>query len=172
MAGTDREGLFEAERQYMHANDLQRLAAFSERVRESTLKRLLRVPEGKENARLPGGAMSPADIAHHLIHIDRVLVALPETRHKGQDPGTSGQRIVRDRSEYDALLSELEDLKKKRRDFIAGLDDDTLSMTITFDALTGGGETTFAEMIYRLLDHEAHHRGALAATLRMIERGF
>jgi uncharacterized damage-inducible protein DinB len=134
----------------MDQNDLQRFAAFSERVRESTLKRLVRVPGGKENAGLTNGAMSPADIAHHLIHIDRALLSLPETGHKGKDPGTSGQRIVRDRSEYDALLRELEDLKEKRRDFIRGLDDDSLSMTITFDALAGSGETTLIEMIYRL----------------------
>lgn len=155
----------------MGEDDLQRLAAFSDRVRESTLERLRRVPEGKENAGLPNGAMSPADIAHHLIHIDQVLLSLPETRHKGKDPGISGQKSVRDRTEYDGLLRELEDLKRKRRDFIAGLDNDSLSMAITFDALAGSGETTLIEMIYRLLDHEAHHRGAPAATLRMIGEG-
>jgi uncharacterized damage-inducible protein DinB len=155
----------------MNTSDLDRLAAFSERVRDSTLTRLRRVPEGRENTRVPAGAMSPADTADHLIHIDRVLLGLLATRHKGKDLGRSGQKVVKDRSEYDELLRTLELLKQKRRDFIRGLDDNQMSMSITLETGTGRTEVTLAEMIYRLLDHEAHHRGMLAAGLRMIESG-
>jgi len=51
----------------MNSTDLEHLAAFSDRVRDSTLKRVRRVPDGKENAAFPHGAMSFADIADHLI---------------------------------------------------------------------------------------------------------
>ena len=51
----------------MNPTDIERLASFSDRVRDSTLKRLRRVPEGQENAAFPDGAMSFADTADHLI---------------------------------------------------------------------------------------------------------
>ncbi|MFC1736999.1 DinB family protein [Candidatus Hydrogenedentota bacterium] len=156
----------------MNQNDINRLADFSERIRTSTIKRLTLVPEGMANKSFPSGAMSPADIAAHLIQIDEVLLKLPQTKFKKKDLGQKGQRVVQDQSEYASLISELECLKTKRKSFILALDDDALGMSIRFEALAGNGEMDLCSMIYRLLDHEIHHRGALSVFLRAIEEGF
>jgi hypothetical protein len=50
-----------------------RLAAWSRAVRGSTLKRLRRVPEGFETWSPVPGAMSFAELAHHLAEADRRL---------------------------------------------------------------------------------------------------
>jgi len=156
----------------MNQRDINRLVDFSDRIRESTVKRLNLVPAGKENTGVPGGAMSPADIAAHLIHIDNVLLELPATRFKGRDLGVAGQRFVADRGEYEDLVSELEGLKDRRSDFIRGLTDADLATSIRFEAVAGQGEMDLGAMLYRLLDHEIHHRGALAVYLRAYEAGF
>jgi len=151
--------------------DINRLADFSERVRESTIKRLRLIPRGKENMGVPNGAMSPADIAAHLIQIDKVLLDLPATRSKGLDLGVTGQKIVASRGEYDDLVSELEDLRGERSDFIRKLTDTDLGLPIQSETTAGKGELDLGAMIYRLLDHEIHHRGALAVYLRVYREG-
>lgn len=156
----------------MNQTDIKRLADFSDRVREATIKRLRLVPAGKENMSFPEGSMSPADIAAHLVHIDEVMIDLPKTRFKGKDLGVQGQGRVRSRDEYDNRVLELSALKDKRRDFILAQDDDSLAVAIEFEALSGSGTTDLGAMIYRLLDHEIHHRGALAVYLRAYEKGF
>ncbi|MBN2309993.1 MAG: DinB family protein [Candidatus Hydrogenedentes bacterium] len=156
----------------MNRHDLNRLADFSVRVRESTLKRLKRVPGGKENAAVLDGVMSPADIAAHLIHVDTVLLALPATRFKGLDLGVAGQGITASRAEYEDLVAELATLGDRRADFIRGLSDADLEIPIRFEAIAGSGETALGAMLYRYLDHEAHHRGALPVYLRAWEAGW
>ena len=116
--------------------------------------------------------MSPADIAAHLIQIDNVLIDLLATRFKGLDIGVTGQKIVACRDEYEDLVAELEILRRKRSDFIRSLTDADLNITIRFEAIAGKGEMDLGAMLYRLLDHEIHHRGALAVYLRAYEAGF
>jgi len=116
--------------------------------------------------------MSPADIAGHLTHADRMLLDLPATRFKGKDLGLARQKVVASRSEYDDLVAELEDLGAKRSDFIRGLTDADLRTFIRFEAIAGKGEMDLGAMLHRYLDHECHHRGALSVYLRSYEAGF
>ncbi len=150
----------------MNQTDINRLADSLRRARESTVKRLKLVPKGKENAGIPDGAMSPADIADHLLRADQTLLELTSTRFKGKGLGIAGQRIVESRSEYSDLVAALEDMGDKRSDFVRGLTYEDLNTIIRFDAIAGPGEIDLYSMILRYLDHESHHRGALPIYLR------
>ena len=150
----------------MNRLDLERLATFSDSVRDSTLKRLRRVPVGRENDAVLDGMMSPADIAAHLIDSDERLFVLPATRFLGKTLGAAGQLVVRDREEYIGLIEALVRLRTTRREFILVQDDHTLAELIRFDLLSGSGEMDLASMIYQFLDHEIHHRGQLVVVLR------
>jgi hypothetical protein len=57
----------------MNRSEGERLAEFSRAVRESTLKRLLQVPLGRENWSPTSAVMTFADIAHHIGEADRWL---------------------------------------------------------------------------------------------------
>ena len=150
----------------MNQLDLERLASYSDSVRDSTLKRLRQVPEGRENDTVLKGMMSPADIAAHLIDSDQRLFQLPATRFSAGDVGVAGQLVVGDRDEYAAQVETLVDLRQTRREFILAQDDASLAELIPFEWLSGTGEMDLAAMIYRWLDHETHHRGALVVILR------
>ena len=50
------------------------LATFSNSVRNSTMKRLRRVPEGAENWAPFEGGMSFADLAYHIIECDVAII--------------------------------------------------------------------------------------------------
>lgn len=157
----------------MNKTDLQRLAGFSDSVRDSTLKRLKAVPTGQENFRWPDGAMSFADIADHLIDIDDVFMSLLEARFKGKDLGRAGGKVVDDRHEFGALIQELEILKQRRHEFIVSLNDDMLSTSIPYDMLKRQGDAPFQTLLYWLLDHEIHHRGAMVVYLNTLKaQGF
>jgi len=149
--------------------DLERLAKFSDDVRDSTLKRLKLVPGGRENDCFPDGTMSPADIAAHLIQCDEKLFELPRTRFSAKTLGVAGQRVVRDAHEYARLVASLERLRETRREFILAQDDASLAEPIAFERLIGKGEMDLGSILYRTLDHEIHHRGALAVFLRHME---
>ncbi len=150
----------------MNRLDLERLATFSDSVRDSTLKRLRRVPVGRENDAVLDGMMSPADIAAHLIGSDQSLFALPVTKFSGKGLGRAGQQVVRDTDEYAALIETLVRLRETRREFILVQDDDSLAELISFEMLSGDGEMDLGSMIYLHLDHEIHHRGQLVVILR------
>ncbi len=150
----------------MNRLDLERLATFSDSVRDSTLKRLRLVPVGRENDAVLDGMMSPADIAAHLIDSDERILVLPATKFLGKTLGAAGQRVVADRQEYVALIETLVRLRRARREFILAQDDHTLAVLIRFDSLSGRGEMDLGSMIYRFLDHETHHRGQLVVALR------
>lgn len=151
----------------MNRLDLERLATFSDSVRDSTLKRLRRVPIGRENDTVLEGMMSPADIAAHLIGSDEgIFRASRDKVLVGKGLGAAGQRVVADRQEYVALIETLVRLRETRREFILAQDDHTLAELIPFDTLSGKGERDLASMIYLFLDHEIHHRGQLVVILR------
>ncbi len=150
----------------MNRLDLERLATFSDSVRDSTLKRLRRVPVGRENDTVLDGMMSAADIAAHLIDSDERMLALPTTKFRGKGLGEAGQQVVRDREEYIGLIETLVRLRRTRREFILAQDDETLAELIPFDSLSGKGEAELGSMIYLQLDHEIHHRGQLVVILR------
>ncbi|MHC4816525.1 MAG: DinB family protein [Planctomycetota bacterium] len=146
----------------MAMRDAERLGQLSDAVRESSLKRLRKVPPGQENWRPDPGSMSFADLAQHLLDCDAHL-----TRSLGEGPqppehGGVGIAQPRDREEYIALVDALDLSGAERRELIESIDD--FDRTV-FDERFG--ETTVWWVLARgNLDHEIHHRGQIAAYLR------
>jgi len=145
----------------------QRLAEFSRAVRESTLKRLRLVPPGKENWRVSPAAMSFADTARHLIECDLKMFRKLETK----DRSTMRDNIViedlRSRDEYEKMLAELENLGARRAEMLANMNEDQFSEEL-FDDRFGGMAIAWWMIVRGNLDHEAHHRGQIAAYLRVV----
>ncbi len=56
----------------------------------------------------------------------------------------------------------------KRNDFILSLNNENINTKIEVDSLEGIGEEDLGNLLYRMLDHETHHRGTLAAYLNII----
>ncbi len=151
----------------MHSN-AEQLAEFSLAVRESTMKRLTRVPEGKENWKISPGAMSSADIAYHLIQTDDWLFKKIELKDLESIKGDTGTVEIKTRDNYLELIEELNNSGKKRVGFILSLDDKLFQEKIYDDRF--GKEVSVWWIIVRgNLDHEIHHRGQLSSYLRAIE---
>lgn len=153
----------------MNKIDTLRLAKFSEAVRDSTLKRLRLVPAGKENFRISKKSMSFADVALHLIEIDKETVKIIEKGFKTKNLGKSGKIIIRNRKEYLRLLSKLEDMRKFRGNFINSLTNTNLEKKIKVDTTSGKKVEDIGYLIYRILDHEAHHRGQMVVWLNKVK---
>ena len=139
------------------------LAAFSDAVRLSTIKRLRRVPAGAENWRPDEGAMSFADVAQHLVACD---ASLSRAVAEGPQPvihgGLGGDRT---RAAFLGLIDDLVRSGAARRALISSIAD---WHTPAFDERFGN--TTIWWVVVRgNLDHEIHHRGQIAAYLRTVE---
>jgi uncharacterized damage-inducible protein DinB len=67
------------------------------------------------------------------------------------------------------LIKDLEDIQIKRRELIMELNDNTINKVIRVERIAGETRMSLLELIYIILDHEAHHRGELSAYLRMIK---
>jgi uncharacterized damage-inducible protein DinB len=154
----------------MSATEASRLAEFARAVRESTLKRLRRVPPGSENWRIHGQAMSFADLARHIAEADRWLLeklgdpSLPAMTGRAHLVEIAGRR------EYQALLEELEETGRQRAALLESMTADRLSQKLP-DERFGGAVSTWWVIVRGNLDHEIHHRGQIAAFLRIVQRG-
>ena len=152
----------------MHTLDLERLANFSDKVRNSTLKRLRKVPPGKENYSISNDSMTIADIARHLIICDEAYLSLLDTKQLEKNLGKTNSIRIKSREEFDNLIRSLEVLKIQRHDFILAMNDEKLNTKIAVDSIAGKSEEDLGSLIYRMLDHETHHRGALAIYLNVL----
>ena len=150
--------------------ETENLAAWSRAVRESSLKRLRLVPEGRENWRATPESMSFADLAKHLIDADEWLFRKLEDRALEPMVGQAGDAGEVTRVGYLELLDQLERTGRQRSDLIAGLSPLQLAEAI-FDRRFGGEVTVWWVIVRGNLDHEVHHRGQLAAYLRISEHG-
>lgn len=150
----------------MSTFETQNLAAWSRAVRESSLKRLRRVPEGRESWRPTAEAMSFADLARHLIDADEWLFTKLEIHTLEPMVGRAGIVGEVTRAGYLELLARLEETGRQRSELIAGLSPEELAAPI-FDRRFGGEVTVWWVIVRGNLDHEVHHRGQLAVYLRM-----
>lgn len=146
--------------------EILNLAAWSRDVRGSSLKRLRLVPPGSENWRPVADAMSFADLACHLLEADQWLFkkllepALRPMRAR------AGCAELGSHTEYGELLDRLEQSGEQRSDVIRSLSREKLLEPI-HDERFGGAVTVWWVIVRGNLDHEAHHRGQIAAYLRI-----
>jgi uncharacterized damage-inducible protein DinB len=149
----------------MH-NESSNLSAWSRAVRESTLKRLRLVPAGKENWRPVSGAMGVAGIAQHILDADlwlfRKLQEPTLQAMKDVDPAYN----VASYADFLAILSNLQRTAEERSTLIQELTLSDLARTMP-DERFGPEISVWWEIVRGNLDHETHHRGQLAAYLRM-----
>ena len=153
----------------MGGTEQTRMAAFADSVRDSTLKRLKLVPEGSENWAVTRGAMSFADLAHHVIQCDKALIKVFESKHIGKNLGEAGATRITNRADYIALVQELHELKRVRCEVIEELTDADFDVLIDADRIRGVERIPAGLLILETLDHEIHHRGQLALYLRVLE---
>jgi len=148
----------------------QSLAEFSLAVRESSLKRFRAVPAGMENWRITPESMSIADLAEHLLRADEWLlrkIANPTTEIITGNPG---EVTIMRREEYDALVTRLVESGRRRAELFRNMTDEELARRIPDDHYGDGIDSTIWWILVRAnLDHEIHHRGALAVYLRVLK---
>jgi len=144
-----------------------RLSEFSEAIRESTLKRLNAVPEGKENWRPLPDTMSFANLAQHLIDCDKWLFEKLKNPGLQSIRGKPGIIQVESRGEYRQIIAALTRVGEMRAHLIKHLDEKDFSKLI-FDNRAVGQVKVWWLIVRGNFDHEIHHRGQIAAYLKFI----
>ena len=147
---------------------MKELTKFSIAVRESTLKRLKAVPIGSEDWRVDKDSMSFADIAQHIIDCDLALIESFHNKNIGSNLGKAHSAMTNKSNALKDLIEKLEEAKNKRTVFIEDLNKKDLSEIIKVDRKDGEQQLTMELLIYKMLDHETHHRGQLSVYLKMI----
>lgn len=143
------------------------LATFSNSVRNSTIKRLKKVPEGAENWAPFEGGLSFADLAYHIIECDVAILQALETHHIGKNQGTPGAMPIANRAEFESLIERLKDLKEQRFRTISTLTNEQLNIIIEAERVRGTEHVPYGGLLLDTLDHEVHHRGQLSTYLRV-----
>ncbi len=154
----------------MREREPERLADLSRAVRDSSLKRLRAVPEGREDWRPVPAAMSFADVAQHLIDCDKWLSAKLKNPDLTSITGHIGTASISGRGQYESILKDLEHTGNQRATMLMRITDEDLARTISDDRF--GREVSIWWLIVRgNLDHEIHHRGQIATYLRVLGIG-
>jgi uncharacterized damage-inducible protein DinB len=149
---------------------MKELTKFSIAVRDSTLKRLRAVPAGLENWRLDKNSMSIADLAQHIIDCDHALIEAFQTKSLGTNLGMAHSVDIKKEDDMQKLIENLEETKNKRAIFIEGLEQEDYLEIIKAERKSGKEQMTLELLIYKILDHEIHHRGQLSVYLKMINK--
>lgn len=145
------------------------LATLASAVRNSSLKRLRRVPKGMENWRPVETAMSFADIAFHIREADIWLFSKLKERNLNSMKGVAHAFEAASTQQFLNLCDELAMIGKQRTTLIESIPLDQLEALVLDDRY--GGEITVWWLIARgNLDHETHHRGQIASYLRLIDQ--
>ncbi|QRM90836.1 DUF664 domain-containing protein [Lacinutrix sp. WUR7] len=148
--------------------NIHRLASFSSKIREVTLKRLQEVPEDFTHWRLNNTAMSFAQIVQHLIHVDELFFSLAESKENEFQwtLGSEEPHVAIDKTTYESMLEKLRNFQQKRYTVICSLDTLKINAVITGD---NNEKTTLWWFIMRkVLEHEIYHRGQIAAYLKVL----
>jgi uncharacterized damage-inducible protein DinB len=148
--------------------DAELLVEFCKVVRESTIKRLKIVPEGYENWKISPGALSIAEIAKHLIDSDNWL--FEKIRNPDLKSIKTETAVIKDCDvdTFKKLIIQLKDTLEIKVNLINSFDQDKLNTKMFDDRFNS--EVSIEWIILRgNLDHEIHHRGQLAACLRVLK---
>lgn len=114
------------------------------------------------------GALSFADIAHHLLHAGSWLFEKMTDPALHRMSARVSEAGVVEPEEYQRLLEQLVVAGEKRAALLGGLSSSQLAAGCPDDRF--GGEVSLWWVVVRgSLDHEAHHRGQLAAYLRFLD---
>lgn len=151
----------------MGAPEAKRLAGLSSAVRNSTIKRLKLVPAGSENWRIDSDSMSFADVAQHIIDADEWLFKMLKTKNLPPMRGRAGLADVTHRDVYLSLIADLVRTGEVRSRLLEGLSEEQLTEMID-DERFAGKVSVWWIIVRGNLDHEIHHRGQIAAYLRML----
>ncbi len=143
------------------------LAQFSLAVRESSVKRLRKTPQGKECVRLRKEGMNIAEIGYHILEADTWL--FEKLRNRDLEPMVGRAGFIHDVSAvaFQTLVEDLVSSGRKRAELIKNLSDKQFFEPIT-DARFGGETTVWWVIVRGNLDHEIHHRGQLSLYLRLL----
>ncbi len=145
-----------------------RLADYANAVRQSTLKRLLAVPRGKENWRPVTSALSIGEIASHIIDADQWLFRKLREPKIESMTAKADVNVMYSPSEFQKLVVRLEDLGHQRSTIIRDMSRSDL-LKLTYDQRFGGDVQVWWVIVRGNLDHETHHRGQLAAYLHILK---
>ena len=144
------------------------LVELSDVIRNSTIKRLKLVPPGKENWRISPNAMSFADSALHLIDSDNWMIKKINQKVLAPIDGIAGSVQIANDDEYKKLIEDLILSGVRRTDFIRSLNRENFEELI-YDERFGKEVTVWWIIVRGNLDHEIHHRGIIAAGLRILK---
>jgi len=146
------------------------LIEFVRAVRNSTISRLEKIPAGFENWSPSSGSLSVVNIAKHIIDLDYwTFEKLKDPSLKSIETQTANITIE-SRFEYEDMIEKLNELAEEKIGLIESMSEEELQRKMFDDRFDS--EVTVEWIFLRgNLDHEIHHRGQLAAYLRLIQDG-
>lgn len=112
--------------------------------------------------------MSFAEQAVHLVDCDHYLIDRLDGKAVAPVTGPPDLLVSVSRPEYESLMAALERTGRQRSVLLEGLGEDDLSRSVN-DSRFGGEVSLWWLIVRGNLDHEIHHRGQIAAYLRVAE---
>jgi len=149
-------------------SELVKIIEFAEAVRQSTVKRLERIPIGFEDWAISDNALTIAEIAKHIIEADDWLIQKLSDPTLNSFTAAKGKIHISNREEYIQLIEELRTSLTKKINYLTKLTSEKLNEKIPDDRF-GGLVTRWWVIVRGNLDHEIHHRGQLSAYLRVLQ---
>ena len=136
--------------------------------RNSTLKRLNKVPMGFEHWRPTPNSMSFTDTAVHLLEVDNAYLDSFDSKIMGKCLGRATTDTDISREDFENLLLKLEKSAAIISNEIKSKDYSFLSESIEIERIAGNQRVSYFALFTTAIDSEAHHRGELVVYLKLL----
>jgi uncharacterized damage-inducible protein DinB len=149
-------------------SEIENIIDLAKAVRQSSIKRLVLTPQGYENWSISPNALSIAEIVHHLIEADNWLLEKLINPNTQSFKASKGHVQIDTRDSYRLLIAKLEQCLVNKISFLETITPIQLEEKIPDDRF-GGNASRWWVIVRGNIDHEIHHRGQLAAYLRVLQ---
>jgi uncharacterized damage-inducible protein DinB len=142
-------------------------------VRKNTLAIADEIPEDKYGFKAAPEVMSVGEMLAHLAVSPMWQIDVHGQKIDSIDFAFFGARIAQAKAAEQALHSKADIIRALQENgetfasFLEGLDEATLTSSVTFPPQVGGPKTRF-EMLLGPKEHEMHHRGQLMLVQRLL----
>ncbi len=143
-------------------------------VRKNTLTIAEEIPEDKYSFRAAPGVMSVGEMLAHLaispmwqidVHGNKIAHIDFSMFQAGMQKAAAEEQALRTKAD---IIRALKDNGERFASFLEGVDEATLSSTVTFPPTLQPPAKSRFEMLLGPKEHEMHHRGQLMLIQRMI----
>lgn len=147
----------------MNINDIQTLYKYNEWANNKFIQVIKGLSEEQFSFEIKSSFSSVRDTLGHIVSAEWIWLR----RWLGESPGSMPDWL--DKPALETLINKLSEVESGRRNFLSGLNDESLQKIISYRNTKGEVHKRILQNLFQhVVNHSTYHRGQLATLLRQL----